>query len=164
MAEVTICSDFGAPKNKVCFLPGTCLAPYPLRSSCSALHLVSPLISIWSFFLSSIRIYPHVSQEIPTLTTGLSRYIAACAYFKSFPHVYWKVILKGTTCWLSHSDMGVEQLFFVYFFIFFNFWLGWVFLAPMDLSLASESGGNSLIAVHRMSHCSGFSYCQAQAL
>ena len=44
------------------------------------------------------------------------------------------------------------------------FWLYWIFVAALCLSLVAGSEGYSLVVVHRPSHFSGFSYWVAQAL
>ena len=48
-------------------------------------------------------------------------------------------------------------------FYFFNFWLCWVFVVALRLSLAAASGGYSDCS-EQASHCGGFSCCRAWAL
>ena len=48
------------------------------------------------------------------------------------------------------------------FRLFIHFWLRWVFIAALGLSLVADSGGYS--SVLRVSCCSSFSCCGAQAL
>ena len=41
--------------------------------------------------------------------------------------------------------------YYIYTFFFFNlFWLHWVFVAPLRLSLVAVSGGYALAEVHRL--------------
>ena len=49
-------------------------------------------------------------------------------------------------------------------FLFIYFWLCWIFVAAQGFFLVAASRGYSLIAVHGLSRCSGFSCCGAQAL
>ena len=56
------------------------------------------------------------------------------------------------------------HIFFLYKIIFyFYFWLRWVFVAALVLSLVAASGGYSSCSA-RASHCGGFSCCGARAL
>ena len=50
-----------------------------------------------------------------------------------------------------------------FYFIFYNFWLRWVFVAACGLSLVAGRGV-TLRCGARASHCGGFSCCRARAL
>ena len=51
----------------------------------------------------------------------------------------------------------------LYFFLFIQFWLLWVFVAVCGLSLVTRAGDYSLVGLALASHCGDFSCCRAQA-
>ena len=54
-------------------------------------------------------------------------------------------------CLVLLRGKSSSEVWFVFCFLFFYFWLRWVFIAAHGLSLVAASGGYSLL------HCVGFS-------
>ena len=68
---------------------------------------------------------------------------------------------KGDSFWPEH--LATFKIFLINLSIIFYFWLCWVFLSVLGLSLVMSRGSYSRCAV-QASHCDDFSWCRSQAL
>ena len=132
------------------------------------LNLNSPFFILLSFL--SIIFFP--SHLLPfKVNTGVTSEVCLLCYGYSFLHRYFNAILLPII--LIFSLQSVLKKGFIYLFIYF--WLCWIFIALLGLSLVVASRGYSLLwcvgfFLWRLlllwstgSRCAGFSGCSLRA-
>ena len=124
---------------------------------CSRIYFsVGSELGIWLYFCQgAIHLLKDFLLPITFTANFVIPWIAVCVWVYSFSidlafylcaSAYWLNIWSFKIFYIS----GVLVLFIFFLLSFFYFWLHWVFVTVLELSLIEESGGYSLVELCRL--------------